>query len=138
MTARVARHTVCVVFRELPPPSERPPGIVRALRGLGVVGVAVVVAATFGTEPKPSLHGEGLGVLLALTAIVGGIAASFSRRTLRDGRRVAGMLTVSAGGIALAALQPTGAAIGAYAAVVWSMYRSMVKNFDMTIRKQSR
>jgi hypothetical protein len=30
------------------------------------------------------------------------------------------------------------AATAAYAAVVWSMYRSMVKNFDMTIRKQSR
>jgi hypothetical protein len=29
-------------------------------------------------------------------------------------------------------------AIGAYSAVVWSMYKSMVKNFDMTIRKQSR
>jgi hypothetical protein len=30
------------------------------------------------------------------------------------------------------------AAVGAYTAVVWSMYKSMVKNFDMTIRKQSR
>ena len=29
-------------------------------------------------------------------------------------------------------------AVGAYTAVVWSMYKSMVKNFDMTIRKQSR
>jgi ABC-type Na+ efflux pump permease subunit len=29
-------------------------------------------------------------------------------------------------------------AVGAYSAVVWSMYRSMVKNFDMTIRRQSR
>ena len=29
-------------------------------------------------------------------------------------------------------------AMGAYTAVVWSMYRSMVRNFDMTIRKQSR
>ena len=29
-------------------------------------------------------------------------------------------------------------AVGAYAAVVWTMYVSMVKNFDMTIRKQSR
>ena len=29
-------------------------------------------------------------------------------------------------------------AAGAYALVVWSMYKSMVKNFDMTIRKQSR
>ena len=30
------------------------------------------------------------------------------------------------------------AATAAYAAVVWAMYKSMVKNFDMTIRKQSR
>jgi hypothetical protein len=29
-------------------------------------------------------------------------------------------------------------AVGAYSAVVWSMYKSMVKNFDMTIRRQSR
>jgi hypothetical protein len=29
-------------------------------------------------------------------------------------------------------------AAGAYAAVVWAMYKSMVKNFDMTIRRQSR
>src|SRR5688572_4905845 len=29
-------------------------------------------------------------------------------------------------------------ATGAYAIVVWSMYKSMVKNFDMTIRRQSR
>jgi ABC-type transport system involved in multi-copper enzyme maturation permease subunit len=30
------------------------------------------------------------------------------------------------------------AATAGYAAIVWAMYRSMVKNFDMTIRKQSR
>ncbi|HET6248418.1 MAG TPA: ABC transporter permease subunit [Tepidisphaeraceae bacterium] len=29
-------------------------------------------------------------------------------------------------------------AIGTYSAIVWAMYKSMVKNFDMTIRKQSR
>lgn len=29
-------------------------------------------------------------------------------------------------------------AIGAYTGIVWSMYTSMVKNFDMTIRRQSR
>ena len=29
-------------------------------------------------------------------------------------------------------------AVAAYTVVVWSMYRSMVKNFDMTIRRQSR
>ncbi len=30
------------------------------------------------------------------------------------------------------------AAVGAYAAIVWAMYKSMVKNFDMTIRRQQR
>ncbi|HWP40373.1 MAG TPA: hypothetical protein VNL70_05560, partial [Tepidisphaeraceae bacterium] len=30
------------------------------------------------------------------------------------------------------------ASAAAYAAVVWAMYKSMVKNFDMTIRRQSR
>jgi len=30
------------------------------------------------------------------------------------------------------------ASIGAYTAIVWTMYKSMVKNFDMTIRRQSR
>jgi hypothetical protein len=29
-------------------------------------------------------------------------------------------------------------AVGVYTLVVWSMYKSMVKNFDMTIRRQSR
>src|SRR5207248_552376 len=29
-------------------------------------------------------------------------------------------------------------AVAAYAGIVWTMYKSMVKNFDMTIRKQSR
>ncbi len=30
------------------------------------------------------------------------------------------------------------AAVGVYTAVVWAMYKSMVKNFDMTIRRQQR
>jgi hypothetical protein len=29
-------------------------------------------------------------------------------------------------------------AVAVYAAGIWTMYKSMVKNFDMTIRKQSR
>jgi hypothetical protein len=29
-------------------------------------------------------------------------------------------------------------ATGGYALLVWTMYKSMVKNFDMTIRRQSR
>ena len=30
------------------------------------------------------------------------------------------------------------AAVGVYTAIVWGMYKSMVKNFDMTIRRQQR
>ena len=29
-------------------------------------------------------------------------------------------------------------AVAAFSGIVWTMYKSMVKNFDMTIRKQSR
>ena len=43
-----------------------------------------------------------------------------------------------AGGTRVMLLVFTLAATGAYAAIVWSLYGSMVKNFDMTIRKQSR
>jgi signal transduction histidine kinase len=101
------------MFDELPAPSERAPRTVLALRALGVVGMAVVVAATIASEPSPALHGEGLGVLLALVVLLAGVGASFPRRRLPPGRRIAGMLAVAAAGIALQALQPHGAALGA-------------------------
>jgi hypothetical protein len=41
-------------------------------------------------------------------------------------------------GSRLAVFILTWIAIGGYSAIVWAMYKSMVKNFDMTIRKQSR
>jgi ABC-type transport system involved in multi-copper enzyme maturation permease subunit len=42
------------------------------------------------------------------------------------------------GGARLLAFIFSWIAVGGYTAIVWSMYKSMVKNFDMTIRKQSR
>jgi hypothetical protein len=41
-------------------------------------------------------------------------------------------------GIRLTLLVFSWVATGAYAFVVWTMYKSMVHNFDMTIRRQSR
>jgi hypothetical protein len=41
-------------------------------------------------------------------------------------------------GLRLAMLIFSWVATGAYAFVVWTMYKSMVHNFDMTIRRQSR
>ncbi|MGA2442916.1 MAG: ABC transporter permease subunit [Tepidisphaeraceae bacterium] len=41
-------------------------------------------------------------------------------------------------GVRVAAFLVCAVAIAAYAMGIWSMYKSMVKNFDMTIRRQSR
>src|SRR5918911_909385 len=101
------------LFDELPAPSERPPRIVQALRAIGVAALIAVLWATIANDPHPALHGEGLGVLLSLVALVGGIAWSRPRTPLPPGQRFAGLLVVAAAGIALAALQPDGAAIGA-------------------------
>jgi len=42
------------------------------------------------------------------------------------------------GGARLVAFVVCMIAVAVYAAGIWTMYKSMVKNFDMTIRKQSR
>ena len=44
----------------------------------------------------------------------------------------------NAAGSRIAVFILTWIAIAGYTAIVWTMYKSMVKNFDMTIRKQSR
>ena len=78
------------------------------------------------------------------SGLVGVVAASFSPFSLLlmmiDPDRYAG--TAFSGEDAVTArffvFIFTIVAVAAYATVVWSMYKSMVKNFDMTIRKQSR
>jgi hypothetical protein len=51
---------------------------------------------------------------------------------------LAGEILIQIGGARLTIFIFSWAAVGAYAVIVWSMYTSMVKNFDMTIRRQSR
>jgi signal transduction histidine kinase len=76
------------------------------------VALSFVLWATITTEPRPALSGSGLGVLLSLVAIVAGIAGSAPRPQLPRGMRLAALTLTAAGGIALYAFQPEGAAIG--------------------------
>ena len=94
------------------PFSLQPPRAVQGLRLVGVAGMATVVVATLTTDPRPALHGEGLGVLLALLVIAAGVSHSFPRRTMAPGRRLVSLVAIAVAGVALSALQPTGAALG--------------------------
>jgi hypothetical protein len=85
---------------------------VYGLRAVGVVGLIVVFWASFTTDPRPALSGEGLGVLIALAAAVVGIVVSIPRPELPQGMRFAALALVAAAGVALGALQPDGAAVG--------------------------
>ncbi len=78
------------------------------LRALGLGYLAICLAAMFSTEPKPSLAGEGLGVLIAFFVVVAGVIATNPLGDIPERQRVAGLLTVAAGSVALAALQPSG------------------------------
>jgi len=74
------------------------------------------------------------------------IVGSFSPFTLMQmlidpyssGRNFRGASIESVGNARLVVGVVTTIAVGVYVAVVWQMYAGMVKNFDMTIRKQSR
>src|SRR3954447_16055747 len=72
MKARRPRSTFCVVnFKDLAPPSnEGPP---RALRVLGLIAMATVLFSTLVTDPKPSLHGDGLLVIAGFLALASGL-----------------------------------------------------------------
>src|SRR3954447_21134501 len=64
MTASATRRTVSCV------------GIPYALRTIGLVALATIVASIFATEPRPALSGDGLWVTLSLVAMVAGAAVS--------------------------------------------------------------
>jgi signal transduction histidine kinase len=103
------------VYEELPllTGPGRPPRVVYLLRFIGVLGVAAITLAALTTDPKPALHGDGLGVLLGLVLFVGGVLTTYPRRNLPQGTRFAGLVAVSIGGALLAAFQPGGGGFGA-------------------------
>ena len=100
------------MFDEIAMLDDPPPRAVYGLRAVGVVGLIVVFWASFTSEPRPALSGEGLGVLIALAAAVVGIVASIPRPELPHGVRFAALALVAVAGVALGAMQPEGAAIG--------------------------
>jgi hypothetical protein len=74
------------------------------LRPLGWAVILVVAAGTLDGHPAPGLHGEGIGVTLALCAFVVTLAAAISERfTARGyGSQAAVICAMGAAGAALA------------------------------------
>jgi signal transduction histidine kinase len=112
MTSRARRLTVCVVQ------SHRPP---IALRAFGLIALVAVLASVVVSEPRPSLSGDGLAIAVALVALAGGLWLSRPWSPRAASHRLAGVVLVGAGSIALTALQPDGAGYaGVYFVVVVS------------------
>lgn len=91
------------------------------LRPLGLAIIVVVVAGSAGNHPVPALHGQGLGVTLALVVFVATLALAIRDRFtgLPLSLQVAVISAMGAAGVALAALQPKAATGLAAGAAVW-------------------
>ena len=94
-----------------------------ALRPLGLAVIVVVLAGSAAGDPPPGLHGDGLGVTLALGAFVATLAVAMRDLFLGLGTAVqAGVIAAMGGaGVALTALQPRTTGI-AGAAAVWMAF----------------
>jgi DNA-binding NarL/FixJ family response regulator/signal transduction histidine kinase len=92
------------------------------LRPLGLAVIAVVVLGTFNGDPQPALQGSGLWVALALVVFVASLAATIRNWFIERGLgfQAAVIAAMGAAGVALAALQPDGAAGLAVGAAVWT------------------
>jgi signal transduction histidine kinase len=92
-----------------------------ALRPLGVAVVAAVTASAIGGHPAPGLHGEGLGLIVALGVFALAVLFAIDRRfTDRDEPAQAAVIaSMGAAGVALVALQSRGATVLAGGAAVW-------------------
>ncbi|HWK28456.1 MAG TPA: sensor histidine kinase [Solirubrobacter sp.] len=94
-------------FSDLAPPSvDGPP---RALRALGFVAMAVVLASTLFTEPKPGLDGDGPVVILAIAILSAGFVLAARRTEWFDGARFIGLALVGVSTLLFAIFQPASA-----------------------------
>lgn len=91
------------------------------LRPLGMAMVAVVAVGTISGRPRPALYGDGLGVALALAVFAISVAVAIPNWFIQRGigLQASVISAMSAAGVALAALQPRGAAGLAVGAAVW-------------------
>ncbi|HEY7891187.1 MAG TPA: histidine kinase [Solirubrobacteraceae bacterium] len=92
-----------------------------ALRPLGVAMIAVLAVGTFSGHPRPAWHGDGLGVALALAVFAISVVVAIPNWFIGRGitLQVAVISAMGVAGVALAALQPRGAAGLAVGAAVW-------------------
>jgi signal transduction histidine kinase len=86
--------------------------VVRWLRPLALVVMAVVVGVAFRSRPAPGLAGRHLAVSIALAGFVlGGLALLATVPAARERRSLAAVTLVLAGSVALIWLQPGGAGV---------------------------
>ena len=92
------------------------------LRPLGLAVIAVVVLGTFSGDPQPALHRSGFWVALVLVVFVASVAATIRNWFIERGLgfQAAVIAAMGAAGVALAGLQPDGAAGLAVGAAVWT------------------
>jgi signal transduction histidine kinase len=103
-------------FRDRPSPSlEGPP---KALRALGLVAMATVLASTFFTDPKPGLDGDGPLVIAGQLVLVAGLGLGMRRTQWFEGARFIGLSLVGISTLLFAAVQPDSAG---YAGVYFVM-----------------
>jgi signal transduction histidine kinase len=92
--------------------------MVEMMRPLGFIAMALVVIAAAQAHPRPGLHGEHLGILLALVGFTIGVAGVMRTRRSSAAAQAPFFAGLVLGSAVLVALQPKGPAIlGAFIAV---------------------
>lgn len=96
----------------------------RLLRPLGLVVIALVVVTGAQAHPRPGLHGEHLGILLALAAFTVGVLGVMNTRRQAALVQLPFFAALVVSSSALVALQPKGPAfLGAFIAVATAALR---------------
>lgn len=113
-----------LTYNSLWTPSEQcvPPEVV-FMRLIGAGFLVLMLVATATTRPYPGLHGDGLAVLLSITALAVGFVAANPRSEASTVVRLAALAAVTVSAAVLAAVQPDGVweASPYYVAVVAAM-----------------
>jgi len=91
------------------------------LRPLGLAVIGIVAFGTFSSDPQPAWQGSGLGVTLALVVFAVSLGMAVRNWFIERGipLQAAVIVAMGAAGVALAALQPRGAAGLAVGGAVW-------------------
>jgi signal transduction histidine kinase len=121
LARRVWRAYACYGMWTVPGEPVSPEVVFLRLLGLGYF--VLIIVATTTTSPYPALSGRGLGVLLALIALVAAILLSNPRANVRPWTRVGALASTTVAAAVLATVQPNGLweATPYYVAIVAAM-----------------